>query len=80
MKVKLIKVTSNHQNLRDDVIEGEAEFLPKVGERFFMTAPPRDSGNIRVLETSPVTEVTRTDEDTYEFSTRNSRYDLIILY
>lgn len=51
------KVKNNHDRLRDDTISGQCSMLPKVGEPFCMTAPPRDSGDCRLITTNNVTEI-----------------------
>lgn len=57
---------------------GETEWLPQVGKSFFMTAPPLESGNLRVIETSPVITLEATEYG-YLFSTENSIYKLELL-
>jgi len=51
------KVHNDHDRLRDDTITGQCAKLPKVGEPFCMTAPPRDAGDGRLVTTNFVTEV-----------------------
>lgn len=53
-KVRFTKVKNDHNRLRDDVIEGTCEVLPEVGKSFVMLAPPRDAGNGRMINTSPI--------------------------
>ena len=69
-KVRFAKVKNNHNALRDDVIDGETTSLPVVGHPFVLTAPPRDSGNVRVVATSPVKTILSHCKGTIEFETK----------
>lgn len=75
-KCVLEKVTSNHENLRTNVIEGVAE-LPKVGYDFYIFGEGIDYG-IRNIHTTEVKELKKISPDTLEFKTRNSTYSLKI--
>jgi len=78
MQIILEKLSDNVGGLRTNQIEGFCAALPKVGHTFLMTAPPLEAGNMRVIETSPVVEVTDL-EGVIEFKTQNSSYQLIVL-
>jgi hypothetical protein len=75
VKIKLEKISINKNRLRTNIIEGDCESLPKVGQTFIMTAPPLEAGDIRVIETSYVIEATNYQEK-IEFKTQNSSYRL----
>lgn len=55
--VTLTKISSNPNALRDSTVSGMCDLLPKEGQSFMMTAPPRDSGDLRMVRTNIVTEV-----------------------
>lgn len=76
--VKLVKINSNHKSLRTDEIEGVTEKMPEVGSSFILLAPPLESGDVRAVVTTPVETVKFTGQ-TYEFRTKNSEYELILL-
>lgn len=70
---KLKKISSTHQRLRTNVIDGWFLDTPKVGHSFVMFADPIDpETDLRVVETTPVREV-RADS----FDTENSTYELV---
>lgn len=78
MKVRLERLSSSHNNLRDTFITGRCETPPAIGECFFMVAPPRDKkepGMVRTVTTTPVTKVKKEGTKFY-FETRNSSYAL----
>lgn len=78
--VKFEKIENNHSRLRDDVIIGTTDSLPVVRVPFCMTAPPRDGGIIRVVNTSPVKEILSYRKGVIEFSTQSgSIYKVTIL-
>ena len=75
------KIENNHDKLRDDSIAGTASLLPTIGLPFIMYAKPRDSGDIRVVNTSVVTEII-TEETTAKiitFKTRSGSIYSVIL-
>jgi hypothetical protein len=79
MKVKLTKLSSTHQNLRTDTIEGNADLLPEVGQCFAMTAEPLDPrASFRWVRTTPIQSIEAMG-DTYRFTTENSTYQLEVL-
>lgn len=63
--------------MRTDVVKGEADDLPVVGRTFCMTAPPLEFGDCRVVYTTVVRSVAKTD-NILIFETRNSKYKLEI--
>lgn len=83
MQVRLTLVAWDRKpSLRTPIVEGQTngDQLPKVGERFCMTAPKLTSfASIRYIETTVVEEVVQEDERTYEFRTQNSTYKLELL-
>jgi len=75
MKIKLIKISKNENALRDDTIEGETFALPKVGQSFHLTAPPRDVPHgDRWVTTSEVKEIVEQTDRAVTFHTLNSTY------
>jgi len=62
-KVRLTKIENNHNELRDDSIEGETSNLPKIGRQFVMFGPPRDI-NIghRMVNTSAIDMLSLDDD------------------
>ncbi len=67
-KCKLIKVVSEHENLRTQEVEGITGKLPKVGERFRLLGKGLEFG-FRDVTTSIIQELI--DDETFrtEFST-----------
>jgi hypothetical protein len=88
-KVRLTKVSSSHNYVRDDVIEGECEKLPHKGFCFTLFAKPKvkvrmDGGenNTRVIFTTPIvsiSEMLTMNGIVFEFETINSKYKLEVL-
>lgn len=79
--VKLTRVDSIHNNLRDEAVYGWTNDLPEYGSVFQMFAAPRDNpeANVRLITTSNVQEVIGQDDKTIVFSTRNSTYKVEVL-
>jgi hypothetical protein len=81
MRVRLERV-KNGVALRTSEVLGEAGELPRVGEKFLMTAPPLDptAGNMRMVLTSPVVAIfadyDAVEADSITFQTENSTYRL----
>lgn len=77
-KVLLVKVKSNHQNLRTPTVSGIADTLPAVGFPFVMYGEPlTDEGDTRVVTTTPVTRILeQTVPGVTRFETENSTYEL----
>ena len=78
IKVKLTRITSNHNNLRTDSVEGETEQLPTPGEDFVLLGVGLEFGT-RMVRTTPVGEVMNLSEKEMEFKTKNSHYRLELL-
>lgn len=83
-KVEFSKVQNDHNRLRDDVIVGEAPFLPAVGKSFIIIGPPRDNpeATCRYVRTNTITlmEVDDRKKGEYKFSTASgSIYSVKIL-
>ncbi len=83
MKVKLTKLSNNHNNLRTKEVIGSADKLPVVGERFVMTSRPLDQGaSVRLISTSPVTGIYHDfnlHSELYTIKTENSTYLIEVL-
>jgi hypothetical protein len=62
MRVKLERL-KNGAALRTSEVLGETGDLPRVDDRFLMTAAPRDpeAGNMQMVLTSPVVAIVNTD-------------------
>ena len=79
MKTKIIKIASNHNNVRTPTMEGDCADIPRVGEPFTITGKSLSfSGGIRVIETTQVKSIIKIRENYYEFKTLNSTYGLEI--
>jgi len=85
LSVKLIKVESTHQNLRDNEIIGKCTLIPEVGNNFLLFSEAKDDdfkamGGFRTITTTPILEVSY-DSNTkiFEFKTKNSQYKLEVL-
>jgi len=70
-KCTLIKIESNHNNLRTNEMEGVCTDLPEVGKRFLIFGEGLEFGH-RVITTTRVQEV-----EGHVFRTKNSTYELI---
>ena len=69
---KLTVITSNHDRVRTKVTTGTSPAPPVVGKSFHLYAESLDpNGDLRLITTSPVTELTETG-----FRTANSEYGL----
>jgi len=79
-EVRLVKIQSNHNNLRTNEIVGKCMELPEVGKTFLMTAPPLEEGNLRIVLTTEIKECSFLKEESkYLFQTQNSKYELHLL-
>jgi len=80
LAVRLVRIASNHQNLRTSEIIGKTTHIPQVGENFLMFAPPLESGSFRTVCT---TEVKTCEYDEakrkFSFTTLNSTYEVFVL-
>ena len=80
LKVKLVKISSTHNNLRTSEIEGHCTSIPQVGYTFTMFAPPLESGNIRNIWTTHIKTCDYNEaEKKFTFTTQNSTYTLDVL-
>lgn len=81
LKVKLIKVESNHDNVRTDEMLGMSGFIPEVGYGFQIIGEALVADyNCRVIQTTKISEVDFDKETrTFTFKTKNSTYRLEIL-
>lgn len=87
--VKLSKVTSTHNRLRTQTINGVANKLPELNKSFSMLGESLDSGGLfRYIETSLVKKIVnlpthsrpdRTYLNRITFKTENSEYLLEVL-
>lgn len=71
IKFQLIKVKKVHELVRDDVVDCYTCSEIKEGDCVTLTAPPRDSGNVRVIQTSPVLARVGLDDKTTEILTQS---------
>lgn len=75
----IIRKKSNNVNaLRTNEMKGNFVNPPAVGEGFSIYGAPLVEGNVRMILTSPVTEVHETTEG-YLFRTENSTYELELI-
>ena len=79
-KIRFTKVKADHDRIRDDVIEGIAHKLPKVGECFDFYSKSRNFRlGIRMVNTSPIVEL-HEDGLTYYLTTQSgSHYTVEVL-
>lgn len=74
-------ITKKHGNdkteIRTNSMEGEFIHLPEIGRSFEIVGESLSKeGNCRLISTSPVKTVAKTDDKVYTFSTLNSIYEL----
>jgi hypothetical protein len=77
--VTLTKIESTHNNVRTNETTGHTLALPEVGKNFFMTAPPLESGGVRMINTTEIKEVEIHSETEFTFKTQNSTYKVQVL-
>jgi len=78
-RVRLVKIKSNHENLRTEVVEGLTKALPAEGKRFLVIADSIDSAaSVRYVHTTEV-EFVEQIGDEYMFHTANSSYRVKVL-
>ena len=79
MRVKLIKISSSHNNLRTNEVEGEIEALPSAGGRLAVIGKGLEFGS-RLVFTSEIKTVNLIDKnetrDLFHIETQNSEYAL----
>lgn len=78
LRAKLVKLASNHSNLRTNEIEGKCTHIPEVGESFVLFAPALEGGDFRMIQTTPVTLCEYNDKK-FSFQTKNSSYELLVI-
>lgn len=80
-KVRLTKISSTHNNLRTDSIEGEAAYLPAIGLPFVMFGDALTPNGVhRMVMTTNVQIILEDNEGgVIEFDTENSKYKLELL-
>jgi hypothetical protein len=72
MEYKLTKIKSNHNNVRDDVINCRTCTDIVIGQTVVLTAESRDfKGGIRLIETTPVVAFDKLNETTVEIKTKS---------
>lgn len=79
MKVKLTRLYKGFA-LRDNVILGESDDVPKIGSSFTLVGKSREEGGLcRIVETSCVVDVLKSGCE-YTFTTeRGSRYKVEVI-
>lgn len=77
----LSRISSVHERLRTNQMQGNVDKLPTVGESFVIVGQSLTEGHThRVICTTPVKEIRHHPEDgSLEFWTENSHYGLQIL-
>ena len=79
-KVLLKKIESNHNNLRTNEVEGYTLTLPKEGTSLVLTGESLTPGmTARLVHTTEIKEVQKTNEKEFLFKTQNSTYQLTVL-
>lgn len=80
IQVKLVKISSKHNNLRSGEVVGLTTAMPKVGTNFVMVAPALENGNLRVVATGPVQKCEHDEfANLFRFTTLNSVYELHVM-
>lgn len=80
MLIKLIKVRSNHENLRTNAVIASLAHIPRLGESIVLLAESLTiEGAVRVIKTTPVKVLVLETPDRYRITTENSEYLLEIL-
>lgn len=79
LRVKLVKIESNHNNLRTNEMEGRTGSIPEVGYDIIVFGEGIEFGT-RMIHTTEVKESTYNKETkTFTFKTKNSTYSLEML-
>ena len=76
MKCVLTRLKSTHSKLRTDVIEGNTEELPKLGNSFYLIAKGLAEGTTRYVSTTPVNKISPDGPNSMIFETKNTTYKL----
>lgn len=80
LSVKLVRIKSNHTNLRTDDVVGKTTHIPEQGEPFVIFAPPLEFGTFRTVQTTPVQSCEYDQaQRKFDFKTENSHYMLYVL-
>ena len=77
-KCILTKIKSTHNNLRTDTIEGIAPNLPQKETCFYLYGQGLEFGT-RLIATSLVKEIINRTDESIDFETQNSTYNLKII-
>lgn len=65
------KIKNNHNRLRDDITICHTCSPIVVGESVILFAEPRDSGSMRMINTSPVTKIEHINMHTVRVNTES---------
>ncbi len=77
--VVLKKIESNHNNVRTNETEGQTLHLPEVGKNFSLVGASLTPGlSHRVITTTEIKEVEKSEDGSYIFKTLNSTYGLVV--
>lgn len=77
--VRLTRVTSTHDRLRTDEVEGQCIGLPVIGRDFILIGKPLVEGYaFRFIQTTPVKSL-KLENGSMIFTTDNSTYKLEVL-
>lgn len=76
--VILTKIKSNHSNLRTNAIEGVTNEMPTAGKNFILIGEGLEFG-MRMVRTTPVSEILNMSNGSTEFKTQNSHYKLEVV-
>ena len=75
-QVKLTKLNSTHNNIKESEFIGSMPFEPKVGHTFFMAWPHEDPRKHNRIQTSELIEKKYLNNKVFEFKTKNSTYQV----
>ena len=73
-QVKLTKINSTHDNVKDTEFIGSMPFEPKIGQTFFMAWPHEDPRKHNRIQTSALVNKKYLSNKVFEFKTKNSTY------
>lgn len=71
LKYKFTKISNNHGRLRDDEILCYSCSKIKIGLPVYLTAPPRDDGNIRSINTNNIKSLIKVNDKITEVTTES---------
>ena len=73
----LTRIASSHSRIRTPEVVGIIMVEPQVGRDFVMYAPALESGDLRMVSTTPIESIASIDSVIY-FRTATSKYMLLL--